>query len=195
MTCGRPRPLSGSTPLWTPWQRLCRRSWPLWRALRSSSLGWDCLGCGTVPRSSRACLDSFRQCKASAGSRSCWTLARHIASSAHVWRWRSACRRPGSPGEGAVPPTPGAVEVAPGALGPARAGSGPSGGLGRRGFERELTPAAERSRSPPPESTRRGQKAGPGRSPSEGLTWHCRAFDAPCRVGPLASRPCRGQPR
>jgi hypothetical protein len=56
----------------------------------------------------------------------------------------------------AAPRSSGAVAVAPEAPGLARAGSGPSGGLARRGHERELTPAAERSRPPPPRAAAGG---------------------------------------
>jgi hypothetical protein len=62
----------------------------------------------------------------------------------------SAVGRSGGGGGGfARPPcSSGAVEVAPDALGPARAGPASSGGFGGR--QREVTPAADRSRPPPP---------------------------------------------
>jgi hypothetical protein len=52
------------------------------------------LGCRTM-RSSRACLDSSRRRKVSAGSRSCWTLAQQTASFAHAWLWHLAYSSPG----------------------------------------------------------------------------------------------------
>ena len=70
----------------------------------------------------------------------------------------------GSEGGGiSAPRTSGAVNGAPEARGPARAGSSPSGGFVRLGRERELTPAAERSREPPPASREGGSRElGPG---------------------------------
>jgi hypothetical protein len=64
-----------------------------------------------------------------------------------------------------APRSSGAIEVAPDALGSARAGSGPSGGLARRWCEPALTPAAERSRAPPP-----ALRGGGFREPGPGTT-------------------------
>jgi len=80
--------------------------------------------------------------------------------------------RVASCGGGSTPPrSSGAVEVAPDALGcgsaaapwPARVEAPSSGGLARR--QRDVTPAAERSRAPPPRVARGGWRRVPGPGP------------------------------
>jgi hypothetical protein len=77
-----------------------------------------------------------------------------------VWgRMRRGCR----------PPHPWSSRSCSSALGPAWAGSGPSGGLARRGCKRELTPAAEQSRSPPLGVRGGVRRQGPGEARQKGL--------------------------
>ena len=102
---------------------------------------------GVQPEGAGACVPGGR--KASGGSHG------------------SAIARKGGGSGGITAPPSSGVVVAPDALGPARAGPSSSGGWARRWRVPKGTPAAERSRLPPPAGRRVGGEAevtGPGPS-------------------------------